>query len=119
MLLFLWQILAPLLQYGNSSTVYIPSTDNATVNINPNVFHTDCGDVTESTMNCSFNTTSNTTYTGGLSATNTNTTSNTTFTVVLSATNLIGTNSTNVTFDCKLLKVNYPDSMIVHFIAFN
>ena len=113
-------MLAPLLQYGNSSTVYISSTDITTVDINPNsISDTDCGDVTESTMNCNFNTTSSTTYTGGLSATNTNTTSNTTFTVVLSATNLIGTNSTNVTFDCKLLKVNYPDSTIVHFIAFN
>ena len=78
---------------------HIPSTDNATVDINPNnVSHTDCGDVTGATMTCSFNTTSSTTYT-----------------MDLSATSFIGTNSTNVTFDCKLLKANYPDSKIVPF----
>ena len=70
------------LQYGNSSSVYIPSTDSVTVGINPN---TGSDDVTKETMNCSFNTTSNTTYT-----------------VVINVTNLIGTNSTDMTFDCKL-----------------
>ena len=91
----LYYISPILLQYGNSSTVYIPSTDNATIYINPkNTSNTDCDDVTESTMNYSFNTTSNTTYT-----------------VVLSATNLIGTESSNVTFDCKLLKVNLRITM--------
>ena len=75
--------------------VYIPSTDNATVDIIPkNIPNTDCDDDMKATMNCRFNTTSNTTYT-----------------VVLSATNLIGTESSNVTFDCKLLKVNLRITM--------
>ena len=78
------------MQYENSSTEYIPPIDRAAVNIDPsNTQDTSCNDVTNETMNCSFITTSNTTYT-----------------VVINVTNIVGSDSSMVTFDCKLFKEN-------------
>ena len=80
-----------LLQYGNSSTAYIPSTDSATFDINPsNIQDTDCGGITEDSTSCSFNATSSTMYT-----------------VVINATNDVGSNSSMMTFDGKLLNPDW------------